>query len=122
MDKDQMFQPSVIGPPPPAPLPNIPAPPPVPVKKSNKTLLWVVIGSVSVLIIILIVVVVVGGSKKPAKKSANSNASSTSSSTYDKATALDVQQGSDAISNHLNQVNDSQSLPPSALDDKTLGL
>ncbi len=122
MDNNQMFQPSTGGQPLQTPLPTAPTPvaSPPPAKKSSKTLLFVVIGSLIVLFIVIIAVLLADGGKAPSPT--KSATTTNTSSTFDPATALDVQQASDDISNNLNQVNDSQTLPPSALDDKTLGL
>ncbi len=115
----QPTQPGVVSP---EQLPTIPTqlPPKPPAQKSSK-LFYVLGGGVALLVIITVVVVLVAGSsKKPAPKSNTS--ANTQSVSLDPATALDVQQASDAISNHLNQTNDAQTLPATALDDKTIGL
>lgn len=119
MPPDQ-YQPAQVPAQPPV-VPTSPLMPAIktPSPKKSKLFLFISGGVALLVIIIIIVLVVSGGGKKPAPKTTTN---STSSSLLDPATALDVQQTSDGISNHLNQLDDSQSLPANALDDKTLGL
>lgn len=86
----------------------------------NKIVLASIGGAIALVIIIIIVIVAIssGGEKKKEATDANPN----TSPSLQPATALDLTQASNAISQDIGGLDDEKDFPSNSLDDKTLGL
>jgi len=87
----------------------------------NKKVLVAVGAALTLLTIMLIVVLAFGGSEKPAIAPADSP-QTRQDTLLSPATAIDIEQISNSISQDVSTMNDDSQLPVTRIDDKTLGL
>lgn len=94
--------------------------------KPKRSRVGLVIALVSIGLVLLVVVgavVLLAVGNKPAKQTTKTNTVQTSASDAAKgASALDVEQTNQSISQDISGLNDGQDMPADQLSDKTLGL